>query len=58
MRRAPTYVDEYQPDSELICTTVPVCGAWMNEPHTGTVVQISSMSGWYSDNYVGARRIG
>jgi cell wall-associated NlpC family hydrolase len=33
-------------------------GSFIHAPHTGTVVQISSMSGWYSDNYVGARRIG
>jgi peptidoglycan DL-endopeptidase CwlO len=33
-------------------------GSFIHAPHTGTVVQISSMSGWYSENYVGARRIG
>jgi cell wall-associated NlpC family hydrolase len=33
-------------------------GSFIHAPHTGTVVQISSLSGWYSDNYVGARRIG
>jgi peptidoglycan DL-endopeptidase CwlO len=33
-------------------------GSFIHAPHTGTVVQISSMSGWYSSNYVGARRIG
>ena len=33
-------------------------GSFIHAPHTGTVVQISSLSGWYSANYVGARRIG
>ncbi|HEY0388251.1 MAG TPA: NlpC/P60 family protein [Gaiellales bacterium] len=33
-------------------------GSFIHAPHTGTVVQISSLSGWYSDNYVGARRVG
>jgi cell wall-associated NlpC family hydrolase len=33
-------------------------GSFIHAPHTGTVVQISSMSGWYSSEYVGARRIG
>jgi hypothetical protein len=32
IRRAPTYVSAYQPDIELIFTTSPVCGAWMNCP--------------------------
>jgi cell wall-associated NlpC family hydrolase len=32
-------------------------GQFIHAPHTGTVVQISSLSGWYSDTYVGARRI-
>jgi cell wall-associated NlpC family hydrolase len=32
-------------------------GQFIHAPHTGTVVQISSMSGWYSATYVGARRI-
>jgi peptidoglycan DL-endopeptidase CwlO len=32
--------------------------SFIHAPHTGTVVQISSMSGWYSSEYVGARRIG
>jgi peptidoglycan DL-endopeptidase CwlO len=31
--------------------------AFIHAPHTGTVVQISSLSGWYADTYVGARRI-
>jgi cell wall-associated NlpC family hydrolase len=30
---------------------------FIHAPHTGTVVQISSLSGWYADTYVGARRI-
>jgi cell wall-associated NlpC family hydrolase len=33
-------------------------GSFIHAPHTGTVVQISSLSGWYSDTYVGARRLG
>jgi cell wall-associated NlpC family hydrolase len=33
-------------------------GSFIHAPHTGDVVQISSMSGWYTSNYVGARRIG
>ena len=32
--------------------------SFIHAPHTGTVVQISSLSGWYSSEYVGARRIG
>ena len=32
-------------------------GAFIHAPHTGDVVKISSMSGWYADTYVGARRI-
>ena len=32
-------------------------GQFIHAPHTGTVVQISSMSGWYAATYVGARRI-
>jgi peptidoglycan DL-endopeptidase CwlO len=32
-------------------------GQFIHAPHTGTVVQISSLSGWYADTYVGARRI-
>jgi cell wall-associated NlpC family hydrolase len=32
--------------------------SFIHAPHTGTVVQISSMSGWYASAYVGARRIG
>ncbi len=31
---------------------------FIHAPHTGTVVQVSSLSGWYADTYVGARRIG
>jgi cell wall-associated NlpC family hydrolase len=30
---------------------------FIHAPHTGTVVQISSLSGWYAATYVGARRI-
>jgi peptidoglycan DL-endopeptidase CwlO len=30
---------------------------FIHAPHSGTVVQISSLSGWYADTYVGARRI-
>ena len=33
-------------------------GSFIHAPHTGTVVQISSLSGWYSSTYVGAKRIG
>jgi cell wall-associated NlpC family hydrolase len=32
-------------------------GQFIHAPHSGTVVQISSMSGWYASTYVGARRI-
>jgi cell wall-associated NlpC family hydrolase len=32
-------------------------GQFIHSPHTGDVVKISSLSGWYADNYVGARRI-
>ena len=32
-------------------------GAFIHAPHTGDVVKISSLSGWYADTYVGARRI-
>jgi cell wall-associated NlpC family hydrolase len=32
-------------------------GSFIHAPHTGTVVQISSLSGWYASSYVGARRI-
>ena len=32
-------------------------GRFIHAPHTGTVVQIGVLSGWYSENYVGARRI-
>jgi cell wall-associated NlpC family hydrolase len=32
-------------------------GEFIHAPHTGTVVQISSLSGWYADTYDGARRI-
>src|SRR6476619_7330084 len=33
-------------------------GSFIHAPHTGSVVQISSLSGWYSSTYVGAKRIG
>jgi cell wall-associated NlpC family hydrolase len=32
-------------------------GQFIHAPHTGTVVQVSSLSGWYASNYDGARRI-
>ena len=32
-------------------------GQFIHAPHTGDVVKISAMSGWYSSSYVGARRI-
>jgi cell wall-associated NlpC family hydrolase len=32
-------------------------GQFIHSPHTGDVVKISSMTGWYADTYVGARRI-
>jgi cell wall-associated NlpC family hydrolase len=32
-------------------------GSFIHAPHTGDVVKISSMTGWYSSTYVGARRI-
>jgi cell wall-associated NlpC family hydrolase len=32
-------------------------GQFIHAPHTGTVVQVSSMSGWYAATYDGARRI-
>jgi cell wall-associated NlpC family hydrolase len=31
--------------------------SFIHAPHTGDVVKISSISGWYSSTYVGARRI-
>ena len=30
---------------------------FIHSPHTGDVVKISSMTGWYASTYVGARRI-
>jgi cell wall-associated NlpC family hydrolase len=30
---------------------------FIDAPHTGDVVKISTITGWYSQNYVGARRI-
>jgi cell wall-associated NlpC family hydrolase len=32
-------------------------GRFIHAPHTGTVVQISSLSGWYAETYVGATRV-
>jgi cell wall-associated NlpC family hydrolase len=32
-------------------------GSFVHAPHTGDVVKISSMSGWYASSYVGARRL-
>jgi peptidoglycan DL-endopeptidase CwlO len=32
-------------------------GSFIHSPHTGDVVKISSMSGWYASTYVGARRM-
>ncbi|MGZ4480641.1 MAG: C40 family peptidase, partial [Gaiellales bacterium] len=31
--------------------------AFIHAPHTGDVVRISTLSGWYADTYVGARRV-
>jgi cell wall-associated NlpC family hydrolase len=32
-------------------------GSFIHAPHSGDVVKISSLSGWYASSYVGARRI-
>jgi cell wall-associated NlpC family hydrolase len=32
-------------------------GQFIHSPHTGDVVKISSISGWYAATYVGARRL-
>jgi cell wall-associated NlpC family hydrolase len=32
-------------------------GSFIHAPHTGDVVKVSSMTGWYAATYVGARRI-
>jgi cell wall-associated NlpC family hydrolase len=32
-------------------------GQFIPSPHTGDVVKISSISGWYSERWVGARRL-
>jgi cell wall-associated NlpC family hydrolase len=32
-------------------------GSFIHAPHSGDVVKISSLSGWYASTYVGARRI-
>jgi cell wall-associated NlpC family hydrolase len=30
---------------------------FIHSPHTGDVVKISTITGWYADTYVGARRL-
>jgi cell wall-associated NlpC family hydrolase len=32
-------------------------GSFIHAPHTGDVVKISSMTGWYASTYMGARRL-
>jgi cell wall-associated NlpC family hydrolase len=32
-------------------------GQFIHSPHTGDVVRISSLTGWYASTYVGARRV-
>ncbi|HEY8844217.1 MAG TPA: C40 family peptidase, partial [Gaiellaceae bacterium] len=32
-------------------------GSFIHSPHTGDVVKISTMTGWYASTYVGARRL-
>ena len=32
-------------------------GQFVHAPHTGDVVKISAMDGWYSSSFVGARRL-
>jgi cell wall-associated NlpC family hydrolase len=32
-------------------------GSFIHSPHTGDVVKISSMSGWYASTFVGGRRL-
>ena len=32
-------------------------GSFIHAPHTGDVVKISSLTGWYASEYVGARRV-
>ena len=32
-------------------------GRFIHAPHTGTVVQFGTLSGWYLQNFVGARRV-
>ena len=32
-------------------------GNFIHAPHTGDVVKISSLTGWYAATYVGARRL-
>ena len=33
-------------------------GRFIDAPHTGSVVSISTMDGWYGASYYGARRVG
>jgi cell wall-associated NlpC family hydrolase len=32
-------------------------GTFIHAPHTGDVVKISSLSGWYASTFVGGRRL-
>ena len=32
-------------------------GRFIHAPHTGTVVRISTMAGWYASRFDGARRL-
>ena len=32
-------------------------GSFIHAPHTGDVVKISSISGWYASTFVGGRRL-
>ncbi|MDE3025929.1 MAG: C40 family peptidase, partial [Acidobacteriota bacterium] len=32
-------------------------GRFIHAPHTGTVVRIQTMAGWYADSFDGARRV-
>jgi cell wall-associated NlpC family hydrolase len=32
-------------------------GRFVHAPHTGTVVQIARLDGWYAEHYVGATRV-
>ena len=59
----PVSYDQLQPGdlvffSGLGHVGIYICGGqFIHAPHTGDVVKISAMSGWYSSSYVGARRI-